>query len=329
MRKALVVAGRTVIILGVTVAVWLAPAPTLGQTEPSWTAPRTPWGDPDLQGVWTANEMHGVPFERLEETGGSAALSEEAATARRERTTQRTVTAEGIGNYDRAFRDTALGYTKQAPSRQASLIVDPPNGELPPVTAEEERRRAAAGPQRRIIRPASWEDLGLWPRCITRGALTIMPPSGYNNGVQIIQGPGYVTIQKEMLHETRVIPVAGSPSVGEPVTAWSGQATGRWEGDTLVVEVTHFNGRSSLYGASAGARLTERFTRIGPDQIEYLFTVDDPSVWTRSWTGRMTITKDESQYELVEYACHEGNYGMFNSLSGARALEQTEEDAPR
>ena len=148
-----------------------------------------------------------------------------------------------------------------------------------------------------------------------------MQPSGHNNGVQIVQGPGYVAIQKEMLHETRVIPLNGGPHETPALTLWSGDARGRWEGDTLVIEVTNFNGKSTLFGASAGARLVERFTRIGPGRIEYLFTVDDPTVWTRPWTGRMTITKDDSQYELVEYACHEGNYGMFNSLSGARAVE--------
>ena len=329
MRSSLMVTGRVVLVLCVAAPMWIVPTLASGQNESSFVAPRTPWGDPDLQGIWTANEMHSVPLARLGETGDGASLTEEAAAARRERTTQRTVNAEGIGNYDRAFRDTALGYTKQEPSRQASLIVDPPGGVLPPVTPEEQRRRDAAPPPRNRVRADSWEDLGLWPRCITRGALTIVPPSGYNNGVQIIQGPGYVTIQKEMLHETRVISVDGSPHVSAAVTSWSGHTVGRWEGDTLVVEVTNLNGRSSLYGASAGARLTERFTRIGPDQIEYLFTVEDPSVWTRPWTGRMTISKDDSQYELVEYACHEGNYGMFNSLSGARAAEAAERDSPR
>ena len=329
MRCCLMLSRRVVIILCVAATMWLAPTPAVGQTESSWVTPRTPWGDPDLQGIWTANEMHAVPLARRGETGDGAALSEEAAAARRERTTQGTVNAEGIGNYDRAFRDTALDYTKQEPSRQASLIVDPPDGVLPPVTPEEQRRRDAVPPRRRGVRAESWENFGNWQRCITRGALTIVPPSGYNNGVQIVQGNGYVTIQKEMLHETRVIPVDGRPHVGTAVTSWSGHAVGRWEGDTLVVEMTNFNGRSSLYGASADARLTERFTRIGPDQIEYLFTVEDPNVWTRSWTGRMTITKDDSQYELVEYACHEGNYGMFNSLSGARAAEAAEQDSPR
>ena len=284
--------------------------------------PQTSWGDPDLQGVWTANEMHSVPLERPDDVAGSETVSGEAAAARREQTTQRTVNAEGIGNYDRAFRDTALGYTKQDPSIQASLIVDPSNGKLPSLTPQEQRRLEVEGPPKRTVRPASWEELGVWPRCITRGALTIVQPSGYNNGVQIVQGPGYVAITKEMLHETRIIPTYESSHVGAALTTWSGDARGRWDGNTLVVDVTNFNGKSQLFGASESAHLVERFTRISPNQIEYLFTIDDPAVWTKPWTGRMTITKDNSQYELVEYACHEGNYSMVNSLSGARAVEE-------
>ena len=307
-------------LLAAAAAAGLA-APAAGQDGGNWTAPRTSWGDPDFQGVWTANEMHAVPLERPEDLGDSGNLSDEAAADRREAQTQRTVNAEGIGNYDRAFRDTALGYTKQEPSTQSSLVVDPPDGRLPPLTPEEERWREE-NPRRRVVRTTNWEEMGNWPRCITRGALTIVQPSGYNNGVQIVQGPGYVAITKEMLHETRIVPLDRGEHVGEAVTTWSGDARGRWEGDTLVVEIANFNGRSSLFGAGANARLTERFTRIGPDQLEYLFTVEDPTVWTRPWTGRMTISKDASQYELVEYACHEGNYAMINTLSGARALAE-------
>ena len=318
-------ASRTALLTAFLVAFVAAglAAPAAGQDSGGWTVPRTSWGDPDFQGVWTANEMHAVPLERPEDLGDSGTLSDEAAAERREATTQRTVNAEGIGNYDRAFRDTALGYTRQEPSTQASLVVDPPDGRLPPLTPEE-ARRLEENPRRRVVRTTNWEEMGNWPRCITRGALTIVQPSGYNNGVQIVQGPGYVAITKEMLHETRIVPIDGGAHVGENVTTWSGDARGRWEGDTLVVEIANFNGRSSLFGASANARLTERFTLIGPGQLEYLFTVDDPTVWTRPWTGRMTISKDDSQYELVEYACHEGNYAMINTLSGARALQAAE-----
>jgi hypothetical protein len=299
--------------------------------QSGYQAPRTPWGEPDFQGIWTANEMHGVPNERPKELGDRATVSEKEALDRRERTTQGTVNAEGIGNYDRAFRDTALGYTKQRVSLQSSLIVDPPDGRLPPMTPDALKRRAtrgaaadAAGADAIGRRPADWTAFGAWGRCITRGAKTIVEPSGYNNGVQIVQGPNVVAIQKEMIHETRVIPINAGPHLSPKIRTWAGDARGRWEGDTLVVEITNMNGRAGLSGAGPGATMTERFTRLGPTELEYRFTVDDPATWTRPWTGRMTLSLDPEQYELVEYACHEANYSMINSLSAARAEEQAE-----
>ena len=150
----------------------------------------------------------------------------------------------------------------------------------------------------------------------------MMMPSVYNNGLQIFQGPGYVTVQKEMIHETRVIPTRPREKVGPGLTTWLGDAQGRWEGDTLIVESTNFNGRAPLLQESAAMKFTERFTRVGPDRLEYQFTVDDPTIWTKPWTALMVFDKDDEQYELVEYACHEGNYGMTNILSGARAAEK-------
>jgi len=290
-----------------------------------WKTPRSPWGDPDLQGYWTTNEMHGVPFERPASAVGRPFLTQDEATKRREATTQGTVSAEGIGNYDRAFRDKALGYTKQSVSTQSSLIVDPADGKLPPMTAEAKQAQAARATRERR-RPGSWEDLPMWNRCITRGVETIVEPSGYNNGVQIVQGPGYVGIQKEMIHEARIIPLDNRPAPGPNLTLHNGIARGRWEGDTLVVEITNFDGTVPLMGADKNLRLTERFRRTGPDQIEYLFTVEDPTVWTKPWTARMTMSPEVGQYELVEYACHEANYAMTNSLSAARAEEKAEQE---
>lgn len=283
-----------------------------------WKTPRTPWGDPDFQGIWTTNEMHGVPLERPAELAGKASLSQKEADERRERTTQGTVNAEGIGNYDRAFRDTALGYTKQPVSTQTSLIVDPPDGRLPPMTPEGRKVYAEERSERRR-RPSHWLDFGPWQRCITRGVQTIVEPSGYNNGVQIVQGPGYVAIQKEMIHETRIVPIGSKPHLGSKLALVTGDARGHWEGDTLVVDLTNFNGKAPLVGSGKKLHITERFTRIGPNQLEYRYTVDDPTVFTRPWTVRMTMSKDDSQYELVEYACHEANYAMANSLSGTKA----------
>ena len=190
---------------------------------------------------------------------------------------------------------------------------------------ERGRELAALARERRATyteRPAAGpEDLTPYVRCITRGLPGMMMPSIYNNGLQIVQGPGFVTIQKEMVHETRVIPTTPRPALGADVDTWLGDPQGRWEGDTLVIETTNFNGRTSYRGSSATMTLIERYTRIGPSTLEYQFTVDDPEVWASSWTGRFNFDLDDEQYELVEYACHEGNYGMTNILSGARAQE--------
>jgi hypothetical protein len=321
MRNTLVAAGGTAVLI--LLAVSLAPTTVAG--EAGYKAPRTPWGEPDFQGIWTTNEMHGVPNTRGK--GAPAELTETDALARRQRTTAGTVTAEGIGNYDEAFRDTSARFTKQRISRQGSLIVDPADGQLPPPAAGRTRGGDEGGGADIIGRgrPADWTAFGAWGRCITRGSPTIVPPSGYNNGVQIVQSPGVVAIQKEMIHETRVVNING-PAPGPKVRTWAGNAQGRWEGETLVVEITNFDGRAGLSGATKDAKLTERFTRLGPNELEYLFTIEDPKVWTRPWTGRMTMSLDPAQYELVEYACHEANYSMINSLSAARAEEKAERE---
>jgi hypothetical protein len=179
------------------------------------------------------------------------------------------------------------------------------------------------------LRPGIWADnLSPYVRCITRGLPDMWLPIGYNNGVQIVQGPGYVVITKEMIHEARVIPTEDRPHLGPKLTQWLGDSRGRWEGDTLVVEVANFNGRIGYRGSAKGLRLTERYTRTAPDTIDYRVTVDDPDTWTRPWTIGFPIKKDEAQYELVEYSCHEGNYGLVNILTGARAQER-EKAAPQ
>ena len=286
-----------------------------------FSVPRTPWGEPDLQGVWTGNSAHGIPLERPDGSTDIGALTAEEAEARRERGT-----LGSIWGYEREWRDTTLGYVKTAPSTQVAMIVDPPDGRVPPMTAEAVAR-VAATPRRDTSGRSGAdgpEDLSLFVRCITRGVPGMMMPSIYNNGLQIVQGPGHVAIQKEMIHETRVIPTEPQPALGDALTSWLGTTQGRWEGDTSVVETTNFNGRAPYRGSSENLTLTERFTRIGETVLEYQFTLDDPTVWTRPWTGMFRFDKDDEQYELVEYACHEGNYGMTNILSGSRAKEQAE-----
>ena len=301
------------------VAIERAPESLTTDLEP-YTVPRTPWGEPDLQGVWTGNSAHSIPLERPLDAAEVDALTPQEAEARRERGT-----LGSIWGYEREWRDTTLGYVKTAPSTQVAMVIDPPDGRIPPLTAA-----AARGTFRAGRRPAGGpEDLSLFVRCITRGVPGMMMPSIYNNRLQIVQGPGHVAIQKEMIHETRVIATEPRPALGPNVTSWLGDPHGRWEGDTLVVETTHFNGRAPYRGSSENLTLVERFTRLGPTTLEYQFTLDDPTVWTRPWTGMFRFDKDDDQYELVEYACHEGNYGMTNILSGARAIEQRAEEAGR
>ena len=293
--------------------------PTLDADLGPYDAPRTSWGDPDLQGVWTNNSSQGIPLERPEDIEAEE-LTVEEAVARREGGT-----LGSIWGYDREWRDTTLGYGNQRVSTQVAMVIDPPDGQIPPLTPDGERRAAEIATAQRAYAnnpSAGPEDTNPYVRCITRGLPGMMMPSVYNNGLQIVQGPGFVAITKEMIHETRLIPTTAQPEAGgDDLKLWLGVPQGRWEGDTLVVETTNFNGRAPYRGSSEHLTLTERFTRVAPNAMEYQFTIDDPGVWTRPWTAMFLFEKDDEQYELVEYACHEGNYGMTNILTGSRAVE--------
>jgi len=297
-----------------------AAVPQTARAREPYTVPQTPWGEPDLQGIWTGDAAHGIPLERPLDAAEIEALTPEEAAARRERGTLRS-----IWGYEREWRDTTLGYAKTAPSTQVAMVIDPPDGRIPPMTPTGEALIAAAAGAERGP-PEGPEDLSSWVRCITRGMPGLMMPGVYNNGLQIVQGPGFVAIQKEMIHETRVIPTDERAHLGPAITQWLGDSRGRWDGETLVVEVTNFNERASYRGSSENLKLVERYTRIGPNTLEYQFTVDDATIWTKPWTAMFTFGKDDDQYELVEYACHEGNYGMTNILSGARASERAAEE---
>ena len=284
-----------------------------------YVVPRTPWGEPDLQGIWTADAAHGIPLQRGVDVAGTDELTPEEAAARRERGT-----LNSIWGYDREWRDTTLGYVTSAPSRQVAMVIDPPNGQLPDTTAAYKELVSNAPPRIPPQRARTPVDLGTYVRCITRGPVGMMMPSIYNNGLQIMQSPGNIAIQKEMIHETRVISTEPREGFGEGLKTWLGDSHGRWEGDTLVVEVRNLNGRTSYLGSSENMKLTQRFTRTGPNTLEYQFTVEDPAVWTEPWTGMFNFIKDDNQIELVEYACHEGNYGMTNTLSAARTIDARE-----
>ena len=300
--------------------------PVVASAMGPYDAPRTSWDEPDLQGVWTSNSSHGVPLERPEDVD-AVELTVEAAVARREGGT-----LSSVWGYDREWRDTTLGYGGAAVSTQVAMVSDPPDGRLPPLTPRGEQLAAELEELLRIAREGPFsgpEDLPPDDRCITIGLPRMMLPRVYNNGLQIVQGPGYVAITKEMIHETRLIPTEPRPAAGPSVTQWLGVPQGRWEGDTLVVETTNFNGRVSYRGSSEGLTLIEHYTRLGPNTLEYRFSMDDPAVWTAPWSAMFRFEKDDEQYELVEYACHEGNYSLPNMLTGSHAKHGAAEESAR
>jgi len=302
----------------VVIALVVATLPVAGQ---NWTPPRTPWGDPDLQGLWPSVEMLSVPIQRPAELGTKATLSDEefAQLPPQSRIAGANDLFTGVGT-------RALLQEFGRPQRQTSLIVDPPDGRLPPLTAEGTRRLAAVPT---ISTPRNGpQHFSPMERCLSRGALGSMLPLGSANGNQIIQAPGLVVILTEMVHETRIIPVDGRPRSGATVRSYMGDSRGRWDGRTLVVETTNFNDNSNYIGGagtripsySRDARLTERFTRLDADTIRYEATVDDPRTWTHAWTVAFPLKRDPN-YQLFEFACHEENYSMPHMVRGARVGE--------
>jgi len=303
----------------------LMAATTLNAQSRKWTSPKTPWGDPDLQGTYSNTSENGTPLERpeifegrkLEDIKGEELLAIKRAAQKR--TIQN---FEGPLHAPEGWWQPDLNMVKGS---QAWLIVDPPNGKIPPLTPEATQRIAARAAARRNggRGPAdSWEDRSLYDRCITRGLPGSMMPAIYGNGYEIVQTPGYVAIIYEMIHETRVIPLDGRPHSPSNVRSYLGDARGHWEGDTLVVETTNFREQGIYRNANPETfRLIERFTRIAPDTVKWAVTVDDPQTWTKPWTFSMPLTKDDSG-PVLEYACHEGNLGLMNILSAARAEEK-------
>jgi hypothetical protein len=311
----------------------------LAQNKP-WTPPKTPWGDPDLQGIWPGNV--GVPMQRPANLGERTTLTDQEF-AQKEAQARRQADTDG-----QAFStsDTKPGigppsyWTERGkPTRQTSLIIEPPNGRLPALTPEAEKYRKEARGGKGL--PGEWrgqadsyDDLNIYYRCVTRGLLGSVIPVVYNNGNEIVQSPGYVVFRNEMIHEARVIPLDGRPHVSPNIRSFMGDSRGHWEGSTLVVETTNFTDKDAIGSNGAGypgdpgyhsedLKVIERFTRVGPNMLEYRATVIDPKTWTKPWTMLIQMEKDD-KYQLLEYACHEGNYAMSDILSGARAAEGKE-----
>jgi len=326
-HQSLAAASNLAVVLAL---VLVMPVSLVGQTASPF---RTAWGQPDLQGTFTNKTI--TPFERPTALAGKEFLTvEEAAELEQIRAAEDTardseVPADIVGNYNTHWFDRG---TAVVGTRRTSIIIDPPDGRLPSLTPEaqakapspeEVRRLEAARRGRGLI--DTWEDLDLNDRCIlwpTAGPP--MLPTAYNNNYQILQTPDYVAIFIEMIHDVRIIPLDGRPHVAHGVRQWLGDARGHWEGDTLVVETTHFSDKTVIRAANNvkptdALRVVERFRRVDADTIEYRFTIEDPKTWTHPWTGEVPWTRIAD--ELYEYGCHEGNYSMATMLSGSRTSE--------
>src|SRR5262245_52318763 len=288
--------------------------------DKSWRPPRTSWGHPSLEGAWSTDDFRGVPMSRPREQGERTSLTPEEFAKRAEEIESGRDFSVNVGTFLRhEFGLRTFGYT--------SMIVDPPNGQLPALT--QHGQELAAQRTRGTFGPGPFDgfaDFSLYDRCITRGVLGSLLPVIYGNGVRITQNPESVAISYEMIHDTRVIPLDGRPALDNGIRQYMGSARGRFEGNTLVVETTNFTDKTSV-GTNGGGppnseqlKLTERFTRVDPAMIEYVATVDDPGAYTAPWTIRLMITSRPG-YEVLEYSCHEGNGAVAHALSGERTYE--------
>jgi hypothetical protein len=325
-------------------------------TPTGWTQPKTPWGDPDLQGMWPISFVGSVPLERCEGGRGrggappppcdqhKAFLTEAEYQERVDAATQqvdRHAQAIASGDFGQALQSGITDPT--FPQRQTSLIVDPPNGRLPEMTAEGKRLSALMKSSWALPGETQtwdhWFDFDSWDRCITRGMPSSMMPYRYNNGVRIMQVPGYVVLDLEMVHETRIVPVDGRPPLPSVFKRWMGESRGRWEGNTLVIETTNFKTGPSatnigVMGSPQGNRfpvseqmkITERITRLNDDFLLYEIKTDDPVILTRPWTARYPLKLDNS-YEWWEYACHEGNRTIGDYINASRAERARQSEA--
>jgi len=321
-------------LLALIVVILLAPAPAAAQAQKAapkaaastkpWTAPRTPDGQPDLQGYWTNNSY--TPLERpngVTKDFYTPAELEEANKKAAEREEEQTLpgTVADV-HYDFTQFGLDRSQTRLTGNLRTSVIVEPANGKLPPVTSEGQKRAAdrAAERKKQGAQYDQVQNIPLGSRCVYSNAGPPMLPPGYNPAYEILQSKDTVTILIEMLHEARVIPLDGRPHAPEGYRSWLGDSRGHWEGDTLVVETTNFNDKAAFRGATENMKVIERFTRVSDDAIRYEFTVHDPSTWEIPWKGEMPFVKINGP--VFEHACHEGNYGVANTLKAVRMEEK-------
>ncbi len=318
------------------------PVPGVAQAEERKTeavdALRTAWGAPDLRGIWDFRTI--TPLERPRDLAGKDVLTETEANDFEERTAKRRVEADTlaipercvgssnfvdcVGSYNQLWFDRG---TEVLEDRRTSLIVDPPDGRIPALTPAA-RKRAQEIAEIRRRPPRGPEDRRVGARCIVGfNSGPPMSPSAYNNNMQVFQAPGYVAILNEMVHDVRIIPLDGRDHLPSHIRQWMGDSRGRWEGDTLVVDTTNLTDETMFKGSGKNMHVVERFRRLDAGTLLYEYTIDDPESFVRPWTAVFPMRKSEGP--LFEYACHEGNYSMFNLLSGARAEEKAATEAAR
>jgi hypothetical protein len=303
--------------------------------------PKTPWGDPDLQGTFSSEAELSVPFERQSQYGDRRFLNDAEYAQRRTQADKQIASDSADFDLETADRSNAgaVGSATSPPphwlergkvSRRTSLVIDPPDGKLPPPAQQRPvagRGRAGGGGTFGGLGAFGGtaifngpEDLSLWERCISRGIPGAIFPTVYNANLRIVQGPTAIAITYEMIHDTRVIPIGSGTHVGTAIRGYNGDSRAHWEGNTLVVDTTNFSEKTNFRGSRETLHIIERFTREG-DGINYEVTVDDPSMWTKPWTAALTLAKQPDD-TLFEYACHEGNNSMRNILSASRAAEK-------
>ena len=311
------------------------PAAQAKSAAKPWTAPKTPWGDPDLQGVW--NDATSTPLERPNGLAGKSVLGDEEAAEFADQLANNLSRDRRDGgnevDVNRAYNEHWMDARrlKITSDQRTSLVVDPPDGRIPalvPLSPERQKAkaaRAAANARFNAGLPENFRDYSLPVRCIIRTDSPPYLPTIYNNDFQIFQAPGYVVIGPEMIHSARIIPLDGRPHLNKNLHQWLGDTRGHWEGNTLVIETTNFRTDTGVIFQDANPetyKIVERFTRVAPDAINYEFTVSDPMTWSKTWTALIPWTKIDPKEQMYEYACHEDNYDEVHFLSGARAREK-------
>jgi hypothetical protein len=289
--------------------------------DPKWTAPKTSWGQPNLEGTFATDDMRGIPFDRPVEFGTQEFLNEEQFIDRAKHQQAGSDHAANVETFNKnTWGVRSFGFT--------SLVVDPPNGRTPPLTAEALARGGRTGQGEGPF--YTFADFSLYDRCIARSLSAGMSAVLYGNGIRITQSPDSVTITYEMIHEARVIRLDNRPHLPDGVAQYSGNSRGHWDGDTLVVETTGFTTKTNIGGRaqnSAQLRTTERIRRVDPEMIEYRITIDDPATYTAPFTVRAMWTTQPTLTDIYEYACHEGNYAVSGGLAGERRFEKEVEEA--